>query len=295
MDVLCACDNRYLPHAATMLCSLLEHNIVKRVHFFYNAVTDSELLKLKSFALGYGCDIFCYQINPNDFQDLRVDKWASTAVYYRLLASRLLPADLKKVLYLDSDIIVRGRLGELWGTDLTGYALAAVPDYWQHPQSLEVLPKGKKLFNSGVLLINLKYWRTHNVPEQAIAFVKDNPEKVQFWDQEALNAILVSQWIELPVGWNAQGEKHWAHASVGTKTGPAIVHFINSEKPWHWSSDHAFKAEYHKYRRKTPWSQYQQDGRPPLPQRLRRSVRRFLRMMLPRPLRRWLRLRIMNS
>ena len=26
MEILCACDGRYLPHTATMLCSLLENN-----------------------------------------------------------------------------------------------------------------------------------------------------------------------------------------------------------------------------------------------------------------------------
>ena len=50
MEVLCACDELYLPHAATMLCSLLEHNSVSRVHFFYSTIKSVELEKLKFFS-----------------------------------------------------------------------------------------------------------------------------------------------------------------------------------------------------------------------------------------------------
>ena len=39
------------------------------------------------------------------------------------------------------------------------------------------MPKGAKYFNSGVMLINLDYWRQNNVGERAIAFVRDNPTK----------------------------------------------------------------------------------------------------------------------
>jgi lipopolysaccharide biosynthesis glycosyltransferase len=295
MEVLCASDERYLPHAATMLCSLLEHNRVSRIHYFYSTVASEKLAKLKSLATRFGSELVCYEIVPATFEALRVDKWASAAVYYRLLAPRLLPADLNKILYLDSDIIVRGSLSDLWSTDLTNHALAAVPDYWQDAKSLEVVPVGEKLFNSGVLLINLQAWRQNSIPEKAIAFIRENPEKVQFWDQEALNAVLAHQWIELPVNWNAQGDRHWQSASGnGTATDPAIVHFIMSSKPWQWSNEHPFKPEYHKYRLQTPWRQYEQEGKPGLPQRLQHSLRRVVRNALPGSLRQWLRTNVMS-
>src|SRR5262249_37896783 len=129
MEILCACDEKYLPHAATMLCSLLEHNKVFRVHLFYSSIVREQLEKLESLVTRYDCEIALYKIAPEDLGKLRVDKWASIAVYYRLLASRLLPCDLNKVLYLDSDIIVRRSLSELWIVDITDYALAAVSNY----------------------------------------------------------------------------------------------------------------------------------------------------------------------
>ena len=197
MEVLCACDQRFLPHTATMLCSLLEHNSVSRIHLFYSSVSEHELAKLEALVARYASKISFYEIVLADLQDLRVDKWASVAVYYRLLAPRLLPADLDKVLYLDFDIIVRQSLKDLWNIDLTGHALGAVPNFEDDARKALGLPEGTKYFNSGVLLINLWFWRQSNVAERAISFIRNNPTKVQYWDQDALNATLVRSWIEL--------------------------------------------------------------------------------------------------
>ena len=291
MEVLCTCDERYLPHAATMLCSLLEHNSVSRIHLFHSSVASGELAKLRSLVARYKSEITLYEIVPADLENLRVDKWASVAVYFRLLAIRLLPAHLNKVLYLDSDIIVTRSLIDLWNTDIGDHALAAVSNYEDNAREALGLPAGTKYFNSGVLLINLEYWRQNNVPERAMSFVRNNPDKAQYWDQDALNAVLVHQWVELPSCWNWQD---WLHKPVaGMK--PAIVHFIAGDKPWHWSNNHPFKHEYHKYRLKTPWRQYQQEGRPGLPQRLNRSLRSIARAVLPANLRQRLRSRLLRS
>lgn len=46
-------------------------------------------------------------------------------MYYRLLASHILPASLKRVLYLDPDILVINPLRPLWDLDLQGNVFAA--------------------------------------------------------------------------------------------------------------------------------------------------------------------------
>jgi lipopolysaccharide biosynthesis glycosyltransferase len=287
MEVLCACDERYLPHLATMLCSLLMNNTVFRVHLFYSSLDDRELLRLQSFVRNYGSSMVWYEINTVDLPDLRVDQWVSIATYYRLLAPRILPVEVDKILYLDSDIIVRRSLTELWKSDLSDHALAAVENQGDAVEkAVGWRPVGTRYFNAGVLLINLKFWRQNSVSERAIAFIRNNPEKVTYWDQDALNAILVDRWIELPAYWNSQG--------IGKD--PAIVHFTGGEKPWHWSLEHPFKSEYHKYRVKTPWPQYKLEGKPGLPHILYACLRGFVgflrsfaRTMLPASLRQWLR------
>jgi lipopolysaccharide biosynthesis glycosyltransferase len=164
-----------------------------------------------------------------------------------------------------------------------------VSNYEDEARKALGLPEGTKYFNSGVLLINLSFWRKNNVAERAISFVRNNPDKVQYWDQDALNAILINQWVELPTCWNWQ--YWWRTSYPETEQEPAIVHFITSDKPWHWSNSHIFKQEYHQYRIKTPWRRYKLEGRPGSWQRLSRVLRSVGRTVLPASFRRWMRSR----
>jgi lipopolysaccharide biosynthesis glycosyltransferase len=280
MEILCACDERYLPHVATMLCSLLEHNGVCTIHLLHDSIRAAELTKLRSLVERYGSGIVFYEVTQATLSDLRVDKWASIAVYYRLLAPQLLPVDKAKVLYLDADIVVRGPLNNLWNTNVDGRALAAVPNYEDGPRKALGLPEGVSYFNSGVMLLNLHFWRENGTAKAAMAFTRDNPEKVQFWDQDALNAVLVKKWVALPPCWNWQ---YWERPSE-SEPEPVIVHFITSNKPWHWTNAHPFKHEYHQYRLKTPWRRYKPEGRPRLP-----YVRAIAKRLLPARCRLWLR------
>jgi lipopolysaccharide biosynthesis glycosyltransferase len=154
-------------------------------------------------------------------------------------------------------------------------ALAAVPEAWEmlDKRMIYLLGSSGQYFNAGVLLINLEFWRQSNVYENSMAFIMSNTKKMDFWDQDALNAILVHRWIELPPHWNAQYE----YLKRNPSSNPAIVHFTGDIKPWHWSPGYLFEREYRMYRRKTPWPQYRLEGKPPFARRAWCSFRRKLR------------------
>jgi lipopolysaccharide biosynthesis glycosyltransferase len=95
-----------------------------------------------------------------EFQGLHVSEESSPANYYRLAAPRILPLDVHKVFYLDSDIVVRRPIKALWDIDINNSALAAVADsVWSPDRNYARLPPGARHFNSGVTLTNLDYWR----------------------------------------------------------------------------------------------------------------------------------------
>jgi lipopolysaccharide biosynthesis glycosyltransferase len=290
MEVLCACDERYLPHAAAMLCSLLENNTVSKIHLFQSSIPKSERDKLEKFVGKYGSTIRFYEMKLSDFEGLPIDKWASAAVYFRLLAPRFLPADLEKVLYLDTDLIVRHPLSDLWNTNVEGHALAAAPHDADEDHMREALglPEGTPYFNSGVLLMNLRFWNEHNVVANAISFVRNNPERIQYWDQDALNATLVGQWLSLPISWNY---RNWRKESVKE---PVIVHFAGDIKPWHWMDRNPFRYAYRTYRNKTPWP-YKAENLPTVSQRIKHYTWMISRAVLPEPARRRLRSRLSRA
>jgi UDP-glucose/galactose:(glucosyl)LPS alpha-1,2-glucosyl/galactosyltransferase len=264
LEVLAACDSRYLPHAATMICSLLEHNKVSIIHLFYSQIDPRYLSDLEKMVRGYDSRLVCHEIIADDFKDLRVDKMSSQssiANYYRLVAPQVLPITTKKILYLDSDMIVRSSLDDLWNIDLGNNALAAVEDAFYSPNhGYAELPPGAPYFNAGMLLINLDYWRRNKIAEQAIEFIRLNPEKANYYDQDALNTVLVGRWICLGATWNAHGDAKldWPAVRNLDVHNPAIVHFVGNDKPWHWTSQHSYKDEYRYYRSKTPWRDKQE-------------------------------------
>jgi lipopolysaccharide biosynthesis glycosyltransferase len=83
MNVVCASDERFLPHTATMLCSLLETNKVGCVYYLHNGIAEQELLKLREFVHAYGSEFEAYSVNSALLPSLKVDGHASIANYYR--------------------------------------------------------------------------------------------------------------------------------------------------------------------------------------------------------------------
>ena len=75
--------------------------------------------------------------------------------------------DVDKLLYLDSDIIVKGDLEELFQIDIKDYYLAASPEIWRNLDKYwageDFSIENSFYFNSGVLLYNLNLMRIDNI------------------------------------------------------------------------------------------------------------------------------------
>ena len=84
--------------------------------------------------------------------------------YNRLFLTEYLPANIEKVLYLDSDTIVEQSLKELWNVDLNGYYMAGVDDCLSRFYRPLVGISGDEVYcNAGMLLFNVKKWREDNI------------------------------------------------------------------------------------------------------------------------------------
>ena len=93
----------------------------------------------------------------------------SIGAVYRLLITDILPADVDKILYFDSDMIINLDVKELYDLNNQGKPLAAISEfdigikdevmYWAHKLVTSGMLKYTEYFNSGVLIIDLKYWR----------------------------------------------------------------------------------------------------------------------------------------
>ena len=105
--------------------------------------------------------------------------------YYRLFVAELLPADLDRVLYLDCDIIVDGDVSEMYFSDLDGISALACTDIVSvqscSPERLGYDAR-HGYFNSGMMLINIPYWREHDILRRSIKFINDNSERLIYFE-----------------------------------------------------------------------------------------------------------------
>lgn len=194
---------------------------------------------------GYDASLHFMTIDKKYFADaVESDRIPETA-YYRIAIPELFrDKGLERILYLDCDMIALTDISELWEVDLSGYILAAVEDAGFHHrlEKMAVACDSTKYFNSGFMLINMEKWLSENVTKRVLRYIHDNPEKLKFHDQDALNAILHDQWLQLHPKWNAQsyimkrevehpdpeGEKEYFQ----TRRDPKIIHYSGHIKPW---------------------------------------------------------------
>jgi lipopolysaccharide biosynthesis glycosyltransferase len=87
-------------------------------------------------------------------------------------------------------------------------------------------------FNAGVMLIDMANWRANAIAERALQHLRRYGKRVFFRDQEALNAVIGSNWDPLEDRWNVSANPFHAKQQHLGNHKPAIIHFAGRIKPW---------------------------------------------------------------
>ena len=131
----------------------------------------------------------------------------SRATYLRLAILEALSPTIKRVLYLDVDLIVNGDIRPLWNTTLGNKVCAAVVDPGVHPDEFAAkysLSGPGPYFNAGVMLLDLDRLRSKPYLQRAITFLADPATQCEYGDQDALNIALWNDWLAVDLRWNFQ-------------------------------------------------------------------------------------------
>ncbi len=252
---LCTDENFSIP-ALVCITSIFENNKGEECHIYILTDGLSEKTRAKFCRLSqvYKQPIDILYIDKHRFDGLTINERFPISMYYRFLLPEMLPNE-DKVLYLDCDIIVRHTLVNMYSTNMADKSMAVVVGestddiVWENRLRLR-----SKYFNSGVLLMNLDYWRKYDVMRSLIDFVRGNPDKCFLPDQDALNKVLEGKVIYLDYIFNFQewwfmDMTSWMHYSKWDeirKKGkdPTIVHFCEAEKPWFKECKNPFQNEF---------------------------------------------------
>ncbi len=204
--------------------------------------------------------------------------YLSSAAYARLLIDRHLPADVEKVLTIDSDGIVLGDIAELWRLTPRRSCLMAVRDSFVRTlrdDTSEFIQRDcttptAPYFNSGLMLINTKRWRDLGVAQRCFELASRYPGKAVIGDNSLLNAVLAGDWEPLPLRWNCntrhlaihsypsiRGHVHAPAEVADALRHPGFLHFVSGRKPWDARWYHPDGEIYRRYVAQTEWPDQQ--------------------------------------
>lgn len=286
INIICTIDNNYVQHCGVMICSVLSNIKDEEVHFtiINNGLESSLKNQLKKIIHDFQQHVSFLKVDEDQLKGAMVSCHVSLATYYRLLIPELIDDTIDKVLFLDSDIIVRANINELWNINIDNstHAAAVNPNISPGFKANLGIAADNSYFNAGVMLINLKAWRELEITIKAIDFINQYPERITFWDQDVLNYLLYQSWTKLEPIWNAQEaifNNNFTAEELGYKkdeynqarNNPRIVHFTGAGycKPWYYHCQHPFKQEYYAYLKKTPWRNFRPLGEPSLKSKLK--------------------------
>lgn len=280
VNIVYAADDNFAEMMGVSLLSLFaESGDVKKFNIFIleRNISDENKSRIQEICDTYQRDLplwirakdICHELNMKVTADR-----GSLNQYARLFVSSVLPDDLDRVLYLDCDTIFHKSVGELWKLDMKGKTVAALLDAFSKYYRRNIgLQSNDIMFNSGVMLIDLKRWRAGNIEERILDFIVEKKGKIQQGDQGVLNAVLCNDVYCFEPCFNAvtiffdftyedmcvyrKPPVFYVEDQVRKAVeDPVIIHFTTSfmsRRPWMEGCCHKYAEEWVRYRGMSPW------------------------------------------
>lgn len=269
LDIALNLDDKYIVQAIVMLTSIFVNNrdIKTSIHVITRGLSERSCRLLEQCVTAkYGQGLHLYIIGKpeSDIFPHYTSGHISDAANYRLLAAEVLPPSVHRILYLDCDLIVEASLLPLAKADISHYAVGAVEDTWSgKAEKYRILGYRRRYgyFNSGVLLINLDWWREHKLTEAFVHFA-DRHNGLKYVDQDILNGLLYTSWKPLSMRWNIQDgflrcrpkiREEKKQEMLSECQSPAIIHYAGRRKPWNYDSQNPLNGRYYHYLDMTQW------------------------------------------
>jgi len=226
----------------------------------HSSIKAEELYDLDAYIEGEGHELVVITVEEKHFSDAPVIKHFTKEMYYRLLAFKLLPQKLDKILYLDPDILIINEIRTLYETDISEYLYAAA---YHDRAPLTDINKlrftGYEIdtyYNSGVLLMNLKRQREKIKETEIYQFVEENSKKLILPDQDILNGLYSKEIKNVDEILYNFDPRFYFYYRLANKNEvdmdyiihhTSIIHFCGKKKPWQKNYNGKFHSLYKHY------------------------------------------------
>ena len=197
-DFLLVANDRYVKYLGICTYSIMYNMCSEvdcvRIFVMDCGITAENLKRLKQQAARFdNADIYFFNIEQKlkDIVPKIPNNW-NRAIYGRLYLTEVLREyDIKRLIYLDCDLLMNRPVTELFTLPLEGKCIAGISDgeSLQRKNALEIDPC-KPYINSGVMVIDTQRWVALNASEKIIDQINSFPQKLIYPDQDAINFIM---------------------------------------------------------------------------------------------------------
>ncbi|MHC3377938.1 glycosyltransferase family 8 protein [Ligilactobacillus equi] len=222
---------QYINDLSVAIKSLIAYNDSLHIYVVNTDISSEFFLKFNEQLTNTNNRVFDWKIDENELKWDASFEYISKISYARLLIPDLLP-HLKRVLYLDCDIVVTDNLDRLFEISLEGNPIGMAIDWFYFNTK-------DNRYNSGVMLIDCELWRekgyVEGIKKEVDKRLKNN---LKADDQSVVNGFFnYTHIFELSTDYNAAygsdilafseeiKEKFTAHNSA------KIIHFTGPYKP----------------------------------------------------------------
>ena len=234
-------DDAYAPFIAAAINSAVKNSSSQRNYkaiILYKDLNERNREKIKKLERENFEIEFVSMKNELDFikdkmsNRLRCDYFTLT-IYFRLFIPAMF-LEYDKGIYIDSDVIVKGDLKELYDIDLKDNLVAACRDLsiMEVPELVNYIEnavgvKADEYINSGVLVMNLKRLREQKFEEHFLELLNSYGVDCIAPDQDYINATLNGKIHYLNEAWDAMPNQNNKPLN-----NPKIIHYNLFSKPW---------------------------------------------------------------
>ena len=252
IPVFYACDDNFIKFAAISMRSILLNSDKERFYSFHILITgiSEENRKAVLDMKTDNCEIIFDDVTEylaRLTKDLPIRDYYSKTTYFRLFIADMFP-QYDKVIYIDSDTVVKKDVSELFDTDLKDNYVGAVSErvmtetdvYGTYVEECLGIDR-YAYFNAGVLLINCREFRKN---ELLVRFgeLLASYDFVVTQDEDYLNLLCKDRVLLLSGKWNAE----IFNGLPVSEEEVAVFHYIMTSKPWHYR-DCAYGGYFWKY------------------------------------------------
>lgn len=249
-------DCNYLRGTMAAVLSLLQHSTCpENLFFHFLSMQDaaSELFSSIKSTFPY-LNVQIYRFDLNRVQD-KISKSIRQALdqplnYARMYLADIIPSNVKRVIYLDSDLVVVDDIEKLWEVDMADKVVAA-PEYchanftqyftdafWSD-KDLSKTFDGRKpcYFNTGVMVVDADKWRKGQYTERVEEWMLIQKQKriYQLGSLPPFLLVLAGNIKPVDHRWNQHGlgGDNFKGKCRGLHPGPiSLLHWSGKDKPW---------------------------------------------------------------